>query len=836
LRQKELRLALICFGGVSLAVYMHGISKELLKLIRASSALHAIADRSTRAAASFFDTADAKDPEYDTEPVYFELLREIGRKVELRVIVDIIAGASAGGINGTMLARAICHDLPMGALRDLWLDNADIAGLLDPQARARWWNKWFLTPFVWGLAASGMLEPIKDPEARRKLSLFVRSRWFKPPLDGMRMAELMYDAVMAMGAPKHARASLLPSGQYLELFVTLTDYYGYQQLIQIHDPPLIHEREHRHMLRFVYRRWPTGDAESDFDLAHGPALAFAARATSSFPGAFPAAQVVEIDRVLAKKGHSWPGRDAFLAGQFDRYVRANIDPATAAFIDGSVLNNKPFREAILAIRGRPAYRQVDRRLVYIEPDPAHPAAPISRSKPGFFAMLKGALSDIPRNEPIADELSWVSSLNDRVRRLKAIVEAARPQITALVAAVVDAPLDGRFTVDQMRVWRESMTVRAARDAGFAYEGYVRLKLASVRAYISQLIATLRGVPPESPLGRDIAEIVDVWCADSGVTYDSSHREALSAEAMRSPDVLPRWVKFLLAFDVDFRKRRLQFLIQGQNRLYQMLDDPVLEGLDPAVVDRLKRDFYLCLDALRRRETADFFSAATREMAHALFKTAPTPAHATEPAAHSRSFVERNREEIGKLIDRLAAEIDLDAGTEDIDRLLSRMDPAQWRPAARRDVLVNFLGFAFWDILTFSVTNWRDVGEFDEVRVDRISPADVRTLREFSTADSLRGTGFAHFAAFFSRAYRENDYLLGRLHGVDRLIDIVCDAAGIDQAPEPIDIVTLKKRAFALILDAEEEHLPHSADLIVKLRRAVSALGTANSTPPPRSSP
>jgi hypothetical protein len=140
-------------------------------------------------------------------------------------------------------------------------------------------------------------------------------------------------------------------------------------------------------------------------------------------------------------------------------------------------------------------------------------------------------------------------------------------------------------------------------------------------------------------------------------------------------------------------------------------------------------------------------------------------------------------------------------------------------------------------LTFSVTNWRDVGEFDEVRVDRISPADVRTLREFSTADSLRGTGFAHFAAFFSRAYRENDYLLGRLHGVDRLIDIVCDAAGIDQAPESIDIVTLKKRAFALILDAEEKHLPHSADLIAKLRRAVSALGTSNSTPmPPRSSP
>src|SRR6266536_3062849 len=83
LREKELRIALVCFGGVSLAVYMHGISKEILKLVRASSALHAIADRGRRTSAAFFDHVDRDDPEYDTEQVYFELLREIGRSVEL---------------------------------------------------------------------------------------------------------------------------------------------------------------------------------------------------------------------------------------------------------------------------------------------------------------------------------------------------------------------------------------------------------------------------------------------------------------------------------------------------------------------------------------------------------------------------------------------------------------------------------------------------------------------------------------------------------------------------------------------------------------------------------
>src|SRR5262245_42667168 len=110
MQEKELRIALVCFGGVSLAVYMHGISKEILKLVRASSALHHITDRTARTHAKFFDSVSQNGTEYDTESVYFELLRDIGRHVDLRVFVDVIAGASAGGINGTMLARALSHD------------------------------------------------------------------------------------------------------------------------------------------------------------------------------------------------------------------------------------------------------------------------------------------------------------------------------------------------------------------------------------------------------------------------------------------------------------------------------------------------------------------------------------------------------------------------------------------------------------------------------------------------------------------------------------------------------------------------------------------------------
>jgi patatin-related protein len=825
LREKELRIALVCFGGVSLAVYMHGISKEILKLVRASSALHVITDRTARANASFFGKFDRSDPEYDTEAVYFDLLREIGRKVELRVIVDIIAGASAGGINGTMLARALSHDLPIGKLRELWIENADVGILLAPEARAGRWSKLLLKPFIWGAAASGMLAAIKDREVRDKLSLFVRSRWFKPPLDGKRMAELMYDAVTAMGAPRRPGASLLPSGQRLDLIVMLTDYHGYQHLIQIHDPPLIHDREHHHVLRFACRRGGNGAADSDFELTNAPALAFAARATSSFPGAFPPAQIREMDGIVAQRGGDWPDRAKFIARNFAPHIQADIDPASASFIDGSVLNNRPFHEAIAAIHGRPAYRQVDRRLVYIDPDPAPAVSVVRQGVPGFFATLKGAMSDIPRNQPVTDELGWIFGFNDEIRQLNAIIEGARPYVHRLLAKIVADPLDRPATAEQIRSWREQANAQVAHEAGFAYQGYVRLKLASVRRFVSRLIAAMRDAPPRSPLARVIADIIDAWAAHTGIVYAETESHAIRHETSVTEQV-PRWAQFFLAFDVDYRKRRLNFLIEGQNRLYQMIDHARFEGLDPAVIDGLKRDFYARLEVLQRREEVGYFDSATRDLANEIFAIVPSTADARDLRRYARHFVDANAGRITTLVDRMAAQIDLNASTRDVDVLLSGLDPRRWHPEARREVLINYLGFPFWDVLTFPLTSTRDVGELHEILVDRISPQDARTLDGFNGPQSLKGIGFGHFAAFLSRAYRENDYLLGRMHAVDRLIDIVCDSARLDAAHDGIDVAALKKRAFTLVLDAEEKHLVESARLIEALRRCVADIGRA----------
>jgi patatin-related protein len=810
MREKELRLALVCFGGISLAIYMHGASKEILKLVRASRTLHSITDRARRTNAQPEDFIPTDDAEYDTEAVYFDLLREIGRHVELRVIVDVIAGASAGGINGVMLARALAHDLPVAHLRDMWLASGDVGELLAKSRRAHRWSKPFMSPFVWALALSGYSRAIRDPEVRDRLSLFVRSRWFKPPLDGSKMSDLMFTALDRMGDPADNGRSLLPTGLGLDLFVTVTDFYGYQQLVQIHDPPVIREREHRHVLHFGYRRFPSGDETSDFLRDNVAALAFAARATSAYPGAFPPAQIREIDALIAARGHSWPRRSQFVDDNFRPYHRAGLDPQATSFIDGSVLNNKPFAEALDAVRSRPAYRQVDRRLVYIDPDPVQPSPPAGGRVPGFFTTLKGALSDLPRNEPIAAELESVARFNERVRKLRAIVDSARPEIARLVMGLPEARIDGELQSSDIAAWREAANEHATRDAGFAYQGYVRRKLDSVQSYAARLIASICALRERSLEACAIEEIVAAWARRRGIVYRDEQGGARSARRCATGDA-PPWIEFLHAFDVDFRKRRLVFLIQGQNRLYATLAEGT-PGEERREIDALKREFYQRLDRLRRCETPAFHSSITCAELRHLFARPPTEVEAAALGSYAEKFAADNEAALTDLVRRLAADVNLDAATGELDVLLAGLGPSK----VRSEVLVNYIGFPFWDVLTLGVTSWRDLGEFDEIRVDRMSPAEARTLARLENPPALRGTAFMHFGAFFSKAFRENDYLLGRLQAIDRIIDMVCDSAGAE-ALAPGRAAVLKRRAFDLVLRAEEPHLPGARSLIERLR-------------------
>jgi hypothetical protein len=342
---------------------------------------------------------------------------------------------------------------------------------------------------------------------------------------------------------------------------------------------------------------------------------------------------------------------------------------------------------------------------------------------------------------------------------------------------------------------------------------VRQKLDSVQSYVARLIASICTLRTGSPEARAIEEVVAAWARRRGIVYRDEPQTRSASRC--GTGTVPPWIEFLHAFDVEFRQRRLAFLIQGQNRLYATLadDTPAEQRRE---IDALKGHFYRCLDRLRRCEAPAFHSSVTCAELRGLFAAAPTEQEMATLDRYAEGFAATHETALTALIQRLAADVDLDAATGELDALLAGVEPSKWSAAARREVLVNYVGFPFWDVLTLAVTSWRDLGEFDEIRVDRLSPADARTLADLTNPPALRGTALMHFGAFFSRAFRENDYLLGRLQAIDRIIDIVCDSAGAE-AVAGLDVAALKRRAFDVVLRAEEPHLTHVGPLIERLR-------------------
>src|SRR3546814_17537363 len=104
------------------------------------------------------------------------------------------------------------------------------------------------------------------------------------------------------------------------------------------------ETEHRLVISF------SGYGDQARPLGDIPGLLFAARATSSFPGAFPPFPVKEMDRVLAAPGIKWPGRDAFLHRVFPRRKAAGLTAEAASLLDGSVPATAPFQTARAPVR------------------------------------------------------------------------------------------------------------------------------------------------------------------------------------------------------------------------------------------------------------------------------------------------------------------------------------------------------------------------------------------------------------------------------------------------------------------------------------------------------
>ncbi len=302
--RRELRFALSMNGGVSLAIWIGGAVAEIDEIRRGRSAF------------------------------WNELIRRAGYAP--RVQVDVMTGASAGGLNGVLLAQAIRTNRPFRDYLDTWQEVADLdkltksppratspveidgddSALLQGTTRELLNGSFFatelkraLSPVPPGNAPSVEVEAPERTEQQTTLSMFASATLVRPNPVALRDAP---------GNPVREDRS--------------DAYFHVAQL----------GRAEAGLDGFADQPWP---AVSTID-----ALALIGRATASVPGLF------EPVRFAPNKMKS-------------KLVGAFISTQSVEIMDGGVVDNVPISRAIRAIAASRATTPVRRVLLYLHPDP-----------------------------------------------------------------------------------------------------------------------------------------------------------------------------------------------------------------------------------------------------------------------------------------------------------------------------------------------------------------------------------------------------------------------------------------------------------------------------------
>jgi patatin-related protein len=252
--------------------------------------------------------------------------RLLKRLLNADIVTDIVSGTSAGGINGLLLAYALTNEREFSHCARLWREHGAIAKLL------------------------------RSIDDTADASSLLDSRGYYIP----RLEEALRD-MPGVSAEERQKEAPSPFDE-LDLFVTGTDFDGRMtttvdatgRQIEIKSHRTIFHLKHRQGRKVPFQVAAT--ASSDSDRATISALANLAAITSCFPAAFEPVRVA-------------PSRDPHQNAVYELLKEWGQLEGEAWFIDGGVLDNKPFSYTIQQIWNRTATRPVERKLFYVEPDP-----------------------------------------------------------------------------------------------------------------------------------------------------------------------------------------------------------------------------------------------------------------------------------------------------------------------------------------------------------------------------------------------------------------------------------------------------------------------------------
>jgi patatin-related protein len=749
----EIRLGLVVYGGVSLAIYINGVAHELFRAVRGRGV--------------------------------YKLLKRI---LDADIVVDIVSGTSAGGINGMLLAYALINEREFGDCAELWREHGSLARLL---------------------------RTVDDED--NATSLLNSRDYFLPQLE---------DALRSMSRISPTLRADEASSRFdeLDLFVTGTDFDGRLtttcdatgRQIDIKSHRTVFHLKHRARRKTPFDVSPTGTAAADRVTIS--ALARLAAITSCFPAAF------EPVHVCPSTGDA---HENAIYASLKEWGALNGD---TWFLDGGVLDNKPFSYTIQQIFNRTASRPVDRKLFYVEPDPERfdPSSAAQRSAPPSAVQAAvEALIGIPGYESIAEDLAAIAKRNDllqRQQRLRSTAEKAFEHLrdaTKHLSASQALPSSVRAVYQQVRLTQLSdraMQGLLENDEGF--DRPVNHQWKDVP--LAERAKKADEVKERREAAKLLAPLFDQWAGDGARTLER--------------------------FDPYFRLRRAFYMTYQIGAVVSKLSNPGTEDepKQAARRDRLTRLKHAWETLNQQVSTYEIVQWA---MEQALDRQ-PLPTANSAPRTRSKNEepeekasrvwkalaarlellleVDEKDEELARLFQAPAAGSDGPAGFSETDRetlhkiLIARLEarrsprahhiPDPNRPnllmkldehterllraqlSCAPGLMAKWDDFLLYDAHFFPIDYFAGLGEKDAIDVVRVSPFDANRAfcaRRFE--DKITGEAVMHFGAFLKRSWRSNDIMWGRLDGVCRMLDALLTPEALEKAMQRSDVRTLLRQ-------------------------------------------
>jgi patatin-related protein len=686
---------MVMYGGVSLAIYMNGVTQEFFRMARGCGV--------------------------------YKLIKWL---TDSELVVDIVSGTSAGGVNGIYFCYAMANGLDFAAMSQLWRDSGDIQKLL------------------------------REPNAKlADCQSLLNGDWYLARLE---------EAFRTMPAYTPGPGDDLSTTGEMDLFVTGTDVDGEVYTVFDDSGHSIDVKDHRSVFWLKHR--PGRKAPFQRSEQTNGALAKLARITSCFPAAF---QAVHVTLGQTQAGNNHQARVDHKLQQWGQVGRE------AYFLDGGILDNKPFTHTIRAIFAHPATCPVERILCYVDPDPER-FPDRSAHEPDFLGAALDGSFGIPSYQSIAEDLRLIAEHNAQVDRYWHVCKDLRGKLQSAPGQTLPAGAGIPNNIPK------------AQQLVYARSRMARLGMRAVRGLASRAGQKYQLTPGERQKVKELVDILISLPADPG---GEGHREVLTD------------ARSLQRFDVYFRLRRLYHLafriseemegpknqpdyasvpglpvIWGKlNRRIQILEivQHWMEFLMDRLIDGGRADW-------RTKEGEDVWGDLRWYMELFLHNARNV---AIQPDPNGlRTFYEGLGKEAHAVL-RISRN---GAGfQEKFSGLLELTDQREEALFAGEGFDVCFpmlraeyLNFVALDAFVYPMEFVSDLRSTESIRTLRISPVDAQHgFSDRPIEGKLAGATLKHFGGFFKRSWRSNDILWGRLDAISELTEAIVTRERMERIAE-----------------------------------------------------